>query len=444
MSCPTSQYPARRVRRVGWLALLAAATPAPAVAQVQGADAPRATASATATADTTTRVATAGTATRSPATPGAPAEAAAKPKAWYERLTLRGYAQIRYNRLLESNPRLTCPACDKSVGNLGGFMLRRGRLVLSGDVSDRVAVYIQPDYGSENNGTNHFLQLRDAYFDLTLDKARTHRLRFGQAKVPYGFENLQSSSNRIPLDRADATNSAVPNERDFGAFYLWANPTARKRFKMLGDNGTKGSGDYGVFAYGVVNGQTANRPEANNSPHQFVRLTYPFELGSQIVEIGAQGYTGRFVLPSKSTATTVRPEYTDERAALSLVWYPRPVGLTAEWNWGRGPEYVAATKRVEVRGLRGGFVQGIVKHKVGGQVFHPFVRAQYYRGGKKVELDARRAVVREGEVGVEWLPFPALELTAHYTVGDRLTSDGAAPNVREKGRLLRLQAQFNY
>lgn len=384
----------------------------------------------------------------------APTGGAAKPRpdsaapqralSWYERLTIRGYAQLRYNRLLETNPALQCPACDKSIGRNGGFMLRRARLVLSGDVHERVSVYIQPDYASESNGTNHYLQLRDAYFDVTLDARRAHRLRLGQAKVPFGFENLQSSSNRIPLDRADATNSGAPNERDIGAFYFWANPTARKRFKALTSNGGKGSGDYGVFAYGVVNGQTVNRPEANNSPHQFFRLTYPWQLGGQMVETSAQGYIGRFVLPSKSSATVAAPEYRDDRGAVSLIWYPRPLGLTAEWTWGHGPEYDPATRRVEVRPLRGGYVQAMWRRAAGGQVLHPFVRSQFYRGGRKIELDARSAVVREHELGVEWLPIPALELTAQYTISDRVSRDGAAPDARYKGRLLRLQAQFNY
>jgi phosphate-selective porin len=32
------------------------------------------------------------------------------------------------------------------------------------------------------------------------------RLRVGQSKVPFGFENLQSSQNRLTLDRNDALN----------------------------------------------------------------------------------------------------------------------------------------------------------------------------------------------------------------------------------------------
>jgi hypothetical protein len=56
---------------------------------------------------------------------------------------------------------------------------------------------------------------------LSFDAKKEFRVRVGQSKVPYGFENL-SSQNRLTLDRNDALNSAVANERDLGAFFYWA------------------------------------------------------------------------------------------------------------------------------------------------------------------------------------------------------------------------------
>lgn len=389
--------------------------------------------------------------TRRPGTPTGTAATAPKgaqpaaPRPWYDRIALRGYAQLRYNRLFETNPRLACPQCDRSIGNNGGIFLRRGRLIFSGDVHPRVSIYIQPDYGSDAAGTQHYFQLRDAYFDLFLDTKKEHRLRIGQSKVPFGFENLQSSQNRLPLDRNDGLNSAVPNERDMGVFYYWASTTARQRFKLLVDSGLKGSGDYGVFGFGAMNGQTANRPEANNSLHTVMRLTYPWRLPSgQFVEAGISGYTGRFVLPARSAGVRALPEYTDDRVALSFVWYAQPFGLVAEYNWGKGPQFVADTRSIETRSLHGGFVQSMYRWRTGGQAIQPFVRAQTFRGGKKLEQDARHHEVDELETGVEWLPFANFELTAMYTISDRLFEDAATIGNRQKGRLLRLQAQFNY
>jgi hypothetical protein len=34
-------------------------------------------------------------------------------KKWYDNISIRGYTQIRYNRLLESNEDLGCEQCDK-------------------------------------------------------------------------------------------------------------------------------------------------------------------------------------------------------------------------------------------------------------------------------------------------------------------------------------------
>lgn len=366
-------------------------------------------------------------------------------RAWYERISLRGYAQLRYNRLLETNPDLVCPQCDRSIGNNGGFFLRRGRLILSGNVGPKVAIYIQPDYGTDAAGGLHYLQLRDAYFDLYIDDARAHRVRVGQSKVPFGFENLQSSSNRLPLDRHDALNSSLPNERDIGAIYYWSPKVAAERFRILTDSGLKGSGDYGVFGAGLYNGQTANRPEANNSSHAVARLTYPFRLANgQFVEASVQAYSGRFILPTVAAGVTADPEYRDERQAVTMVWYAQPFGLVAEYNVGTGPQYVAATNSIEQHRLSGGFVQAMYRWRTHGQVIQPFVRLHEYHGGKKMEQDGRHYEVHEVEAGVEWLVNANLELTAQFTDSDRLFEDSRAVGNRQVGQFLRLQAQINY
>ena len=126
-------------------------------------------------------------------------------KKWYDQFSIRGYAQVRYNRLLETNSKLKCEQCDRSIGDGGGFFLRRLRIIFSGQLVNNVYFYIQPDFASSVSSTSlHFAQIRDAYFDVGLDKKNEFRFRIGQSKVPYGFENIQSSQNRLPLDRNDA------------------------------------------------------------------------------------------------------------------------------------------------------------------------------------------------------------------------------------------------
>lgn len=371
-------------------------------------------------------------------------------KHWYETISLRGYTQVRYNRLLETNKDLKCEQCDKSWGDNGGFFIRRMRLVFSGNVHDRVYIYIQPDIASAVSSSSlHFAQLRDAYFDLSLDPKKEFRIRFGQSKIPFGFENLQSSQNRLPLDRHDGLNSAVSNERDLGAFFYWAPDKIRKRFSDLVSTGLKGSGDYGVIGIGAYNGQTANKPDLNNEPHVVARLTYPFQFkNGQIIEPGIQAYSGRYVLPSDQRSAKVKApkdfQFADERAAASLVLYPQPFGFQAEYNIGKGPEFNPQTDSIEVRNLEGGYILLSYMIKAKKQILIPFVRAHTYKGGKKHELDARSYTVNEQEFGIEWQPNKNFELVAMYTVSERRFEDYAKQDNRQKGNLLRLQVQFNY
>ncbi len=370
-------------------------------------------------------------------------------KKWYDSFSIRGYVQGRYNRLLETNDKLKCEQCDRSWGENGGFFLRRVRIIFYGQISKQVYFYIQPDFASSASSTGlHFGQLRDAYFDLGIDKKNEFRFRVGQSKVPYGFENMQSSQNRLPLNRNDALNSAVSNERDLGVFFYWAPEKTRKLFADLVRDGLKGSGDYGVFAVGLYNGQTANKPEANNSPHVVARLSYPFKLKSQIIEASVQGYDGKFVLAKDQLSAGVKHNtdrsYTDQRAAVSLILYPKPIGIQAEYTIGNGPEFNNATDSISTRKLEGGYITLSYMIQVKKQLIIPFSRIQTYQGGKKHELDARSYRINEWEIGAEWQPVKQFEFVAMYTLSSRRFEDYAVQNNLQTGNLLRLQAQINF
>ncbi|WP_026896703.1 porin [Daejeonella oryzae] len=368
---------------------------------------------------------------------------------WYDSFTIRGYIQARYNRLFETNSKLKCEQCDKSWGENGGFFLRRARLVFSGQIGKQVYFYFQPDFASSSSSTGlNFGQIRDAYFDIGVDSKNEYRFRIGQSKIPYGFENLQSSQNRLPLDRNDALNSALSNERDLGVTFYWAPEDKRKLLASVVKEGLKGSGDYGVFAFGVFNGQTANKPELNNTLHMVSRFSYPFEIGNQILEPGIQGYTGKFVMPEDQLSPGVKyisdRNYTDKRMAASFVLYPKPFGIQAEYNVGKGPEYNKLNDSVEVKNLQGGYVTLSYLMRKNDQIFIPFTRIQYYRGGKKHELDARSYKVNELELGIEWQPLKQFELVAMYTFSSRRFEDNIKRDNLQEGNLLRLQAQLNF
>jgi hypothetical protein len=376
---------------------------------------------------------------------------------WYDRISLRGYAQIRYNGLFSTNDKVSCEQCDKSWGTTStapdaksnnGLFIRRARLVFSGQVHPNVFFYFQPDFASSpSTGIQNFVQIRDLYFDLSFDKKKEYRVRVGQSKIPYGFENMQSSSQRLALDRNDAMNSAILNERDLGIFFYWAPAEIRKRFDMLVKDGYKGSGDFGVFAFGVYNGQIANKLDGNRDLNVVARVTYPFVIGDQIIEPGIQAYTGKWAFTGEiSSGVTVNdPQYVkDQRIGATFVLYPKPFGIQTEYNIGTGPRYNTLTNTVDETDLNGGYVLLNYKWDIKKQHIYPFAKFQYYDGGKKYEKDARSYVVRDYEIGVEWQPIKAFELTAEYVIADRTFEDSALPINRQQGNLLRLQAQFNF
>lgn len=371
------------------------------------------------------------------------------PKKWYETFSIRGYTQIRYNRLLETNENLSCEQCDRSWGKDGGFFMRRMRVILFGQINKNVYFYIQPDFASSPSADRlHFGQIRDAYFDVGVDSDNEYRFRIGQSKIPYGFENMQSSQNRIPLDRNDALNSAVSNERDLGVFFYWAPKNKRKLFSELVSDGLKGSGDYGIFAFGVFNGQTANNPELNNKPHVVSRFTYPIQLNKQIIELSLQAYSGTYTLAKSNISSQVKTNsdlgYKDERVAASFILYPKPFGIQTEYTIGRGPEFNKITDSIDLTSLHGGYITTTYLLKIKKQVLIPFLRYQYYDGGKKHERDARSYNVKEFELGAEWQVNKNFELVVNYTNSNRRFEDFTRQDNLQKGGLVRIQAQVNF
>ena len=87
----------------------------------------------------------------------------------------------------------------------------------------------------------------------------------------------------------------------------------------------------------------------------------------------------------------------------------------AEYNIGYGPQYNKFTNSIEKKPLEGGYATLNYMIKIKKQVIFPFVRTHYYDGGKKHEKDARRYIVHENEIGVEWQPSKNFELVTSKT-----------------------------
>ena len=379
---------------------------------------------------------------------------------WADKLSLRGYAQLRYSQPISGDRVHLASPGDKFVSNEQNFGLRRARIILSGDVSDHLYMYNQleansgPDAGDSQGGK---VQIRDFYSDISFDDKKEYRVRAGISKVPYGFEILQSSQNRLAMDRADAVNIASRDERDMGLMFYWAPAHIRDRFRDLVRSGLKGSGDFGVLGLGVYNGQGLNRVEVNDGLHTVARLSYPFKFDSgQFFEAGISALSGKYVPKSSAISVggvNVTPTFDsrglrDERVGLHAVLYPQPFGLQGEWNWGNSPQLSADRKKLETASLNGGYVQAMYRLNNAQGNWTPYIKWQRYDGSEKFSTNTPNSHLRETEAGVEWQPRPELELVVAYANMDRTNVNTFVPALngyrQVKADMLRVQLQWNY
>jgi hypothetical protein len=381
-------------------------------------------------------------------------------------MSIDGYTQVRHTEQMNDKAYLTggLPA-DRSVDANQNLVIRRGRFKISGDFG-RVFLYTQFDVAaSVDSGTRGNLgyQTRDIYADIALDEAKEHRIRIGVSKVPYGWVNLQSSQNRLQMERPEALNSAVEGERDQGIYYMYANTEDRALFKSLVKDGYKGSGDYGVFTAGFYSGAGLNRADNNGEVHSVIRLSKPWVSASgQMYEAGIGGYAGRFKVTTGAAAidatameNAVKNQadkrnfndgFVDRRAAATFIMYPQPWGIEAEWTAGQGPQMNDARNNINVESLHGGYIMVNYRHKYGEQSeFLPYVRWNYFDGARKFGTNATKMVVNEIDLGFEWQWRKEVELQLQYTLADeRTNSSSSNPLIIAGSRRLALQLQFNY
>jgi hypothetical protein len=395
---------------------------------------------------------------------------------WFERITMFGYGMLRYNVTNNGQVRTYQDASvgDAANGAQPGFFFRRIRWVVTGQVSEHVAFFLQPDFATNVSGNITVATLRDMYGDWIFDKKKEYRLRVGLQRVPCSFDNWQASRVRMALDRADATNSCANSERDVGVAFMWSPTIAQVRYKQMLDY-MYGPGDYGVFHIQVDNNSGLNVAENNKNKRVSVRLSWPWELpGGRLMETGMNaGYgtfnanmgtaaAGRTLYSVNSSACvgasaatfsalncTASRNYLDERIDFYVYMPPQPWGFIAEYVTGRQPQRNSAGV-VQTSSFYGGYFQAHYQLKysdVG--IANFYTRWQGFHGGLKFQTGAPQDTMQETEMGIAWQPDPQWEFTMAYTFTQRKNVFATDPNQTATtpgtqfdayGNLLRLQA----
>lgn len=376
---------------------------------------------------------------------------------WYERIRINGYSQFKYN-LGATSPLFDLPLND-SFGDQqpNEFYVRRLRLVLQGQVSERIAFFMQ--FALEG-GQQHLenREMIDNYFDYYLTKDRVHRLRAGLHRVPNAFDTYRSSTNRQEQDRHESIQSGAPGERDLGIAYYWSPKIAQSRFAQLAAY-HNGPGDYGVFGVMVYNGQGHNNFELNKNKHVGAKLAYPFELpNGRLLETGVLAYRGIFSVEGVGSPTSTGAarchdalnseggcDVNDERVTAYFWTPPQPWGVLAEFTVGRGPERNANNRFVDERALHGGYIQGYYTWRysdVG--MLTPYVRWGEYYGGFKSLDGAPNGQSRTWNFGLVWEPDTHFRFNVDWVFKDGLNSrlSANAPQADFDASQLRFQMQW--
>ena len=190
-----------------------------------------------------------------------------------------GYVQFRYED-------------DDAPSGKEQFLVRRARVNVRGPASERVSYRIefQLDAKEAGKARGSKVQLRTAYADYELNKGS---LRVGQAKVPWGYELLESVPNLWTAERALFMDRLFPDQRDIGVQWSYrSSPSAPEL-------------DVGIF-----NGTGINASDNNDRKNMMARVDFPVRDGS----LALSGYVGK---DGEEAAATDQDRY----------------GVSSRFNW---------------------------------------------------------------------------------------------------------------
>ncbi len=213
-------------------------------------------------------------------------------------IKISGYTQLRYRQ-------------DKSTNDT--FDIRRARLDIKGDVTERFDYRTQIEFGGTSSTNQVFL------LDATIGYKVNQYLKLtaGQFKIPFSQENLTSSPKLETINRAQVvenlgarTGDVVGNQngRDIG-------------IQAGGSILPKGNYNLVDYAFGVFNGAGINKADTNEQKDYAGRLVFhPLKAWS----LGGSYYAGSYA------ATSARNDDRD-RTGLEFAYVEDPISFKGEY-----------------------------------------------------------------------------------------------------------------
>ncbi len=202
-------------------------------------------------------------------------------------IKISGYTQVRYQN-------------DKSKND--AFDIRRARLDLRGDITERWDYRTQVDFGggttsSTTGAQSYSVKLLDVIIGYKVNPYL--KLSIGQQKIPFSQENLASSPKLETINRSQVVEALTARGTD-----VIGNQNGR-------DIGLQASGsvfpkdDYNRldYAVGIFNGAGINSGDTNEQKDFVGRLVYhPLKEWA----VGTSYYSGRYTLSTAPTSKNDR------------------------------------------------------------------------------------------------------------------------------------------
>ncbi|WP_426730502.1 porin [Myxococcus faecalis] len=337
-----------------------------------------------------------------------------------KKLKISGYVQGRYQYQQSLD--------DSGSGGFSRFTVRRGRLKTT-YTTDWSQLMLQFD-GVPTTGVT----VRDA--EATLYIPGTHQqlgLTLGQMKWPFGYEAVQSSSDREIPERTRVVRAFLPDERDRGVKFAGNFLDGKLHF-----SGGVFDGD-GIFNQGYVGSDNDKEKDAIGRAG--------FDLGW--VSGGISGWYGHTI--TKGPTDTYRKAYTRDRLALDAQLYldVLPFGATAlkgEYITGRSYWKSSGDVKIEQPGVPASGWYGLIVQNIG-LTDAVAVRYDFFdpeNGRKNTVTDGRPASTNSvGTLAVAVLHYfgEHFKVTAAYEMP--VTSAPGAPK-DPHDNLFTLQMQARY
>jgi hypothetical protein len=148
-------------------------------------------------------------------------------------------------------------AHDDNAAEKNDFYLRRGRLMLMGQIMDGVKFFVETDNANAGkHGVSSSTEIQDAFVDVRLAHT-AHWVKAGLILLPFSMENFSSAASLLGIDY---NSEAIKLTNTF----VWR------------DYGVSFHGDFGkrvAYRIGVFDGYDDNTPNNTKNPDADLRVT---------------------------------------------------------------------------------------------------------------------------------------------------------------------------